>query len=98
MSEEKLNEIKILLEDIKGILQLTNQEKIDDVKKKIMKPDSMEETVYNLCDGDSTASDIAAKIQKSVEYTSAVVSTLRQKGLIRTVEKDGKKIQEQRFR
>lgn len=97
MSEDKLNEIKTLLDDIKGILQLVNQEKIDDVKKKIMKSGSMEETVYNLCDGDSTAPDIAVKIQKSVKYTNAVVSTLRQKGLIRMVEKDGKKIQEQRF-
>lgn len=97
MSDEKLNEIKTLLDDIKGILQLTNQDKIDEVKKKIMKSGSMEETIYKLCDGNSTASDIATKIQKTVDYTSAVVSTLRQKGLIRTVEKDGKKIQEQRF-
>lgn len=97
MSDEKLNEIKTLLEDIKGILQLTNQDKIDDAKKKIMRPGSMEETVYKLCDGASTNADIAIKVQKTEDNVRATVSTLRQKGLIRTVEKDGKKVHEQRF-
>lgn len=97
MSDEKLNEIKTLLDDIKGILQLTNQDKIDEAKKRIIKPDSMEETVYKLCDGLSTNADIATKIQKTEENIRATISTLRQKGLVRTVEKDGKKVHEQRF-
>lgn len=97
MSEEKLNEIKALLEDIKGILQLTNQDKIEESKKKIMRPGSMEEIVYKLCDGVNTTVDIMASIQKDQKYTNTVLGTLRQKGLIKTVEKGDKKVHEQRF-
>lgn len=97
MSEEKLNEIKTLLEDIKVILLLSNQDNLDDAKKKLLKNGSIEETIYNLCDGINSSADIAAKIQKTSEYTGAVISTLRQKGLVRTVEKNGQKVHEQRF-
>lgn len=97
MSEEKLNDLKTLLEDIKGILQLTNQDKIEEAKKKIMRSGSMEETVYKLCDGINTTADIMIGIQKDQKYTNTVLGNLRQKGLIRTIEKDGKKIHEQRF-
>lgn len=82
----------MLLQDIKGILLLLNQEKIDATKSKLVKPDSVEYQVYELCDGSYTLQDIATKIQKSSDYTSAVISTLRRKGLVRTFEKDGKKI------
>ena len=51
MSEEKLSNMQDLLEDIKELLLLTNQDKIKEVKKKLLAPDSIEETVYKLCDG-----------------------------------------------
>lgn len=97
MSEDKLSNIQNLLEDIKGLLLIANQDKIEAIKTKLIKPNSTEESIYNLCDGTNTTKDIASKINKSVEYTGAVVSTLRQKGLVKTIEKDGKKINEQRF-
>lgn len=97
MSEENLNEIKNLLEDIKTLLILTNQEQLNQIKKKLVKPKSLEEKIYKLCDGSNTTVKIAKKIEKSNEYTGAVISTLRQKGLIKTVEKNGTKVHEQRF-
>jgi hypothetical protein len=97
MSEEKLDEIKTLLEDIKGILQLSNQDKIEEVKKKIIRSGSMEETVYKLCDGEHTTTDIMTTIQKDQKYTNTVLGSLRQKGLIRTIDKDGTKVHEQRL-
>lgn len=97
MPDENLIEIKNLLEDIKGILQLTNQEKIEESKRKIMRSGSMEETVYKLCDGVNTTADIMASIQKDQKYTNTVLGNLRQKGLIKTVEKGDKKVHEQRF-
>lgn len=97
MNEDILNEIKTLLEDIKALILITNQDKLDEMKKKLLKPGSMESQVYELCDGTNTTQDIAGKIQKSAEYTGAVISTLRRKGVVRTVERDGKKVPEQRF-
>jgi hypothetical protein len=97
MTEDKLDEIKNLLEDIKGLLLLTNQDKLDDMKKKLLRPGSVESQVYELCDGTNTTQDIATMIKKSPEYIGAVISTLRRKGMVKTVLRDGKKISEQVF-
>lgn len=97
MSNDKLANIQNLLEDIKGLLLLANQDKIEEIKKNAIRSGSIEEAVYNLCQDEITNEEIATQIKKDMPYVRAVVSSLRQKGLIKTVEKDGKKIHEQRF-
>lgn len=97
MSEAIFNEMKSLLEDIKAFLLITNQDKLEEMKKKLLKEGSMESQVYELCDGVNTTQDIADRIQKSLGYARAVLSSLRRKGLVRTVERDDKKVHEQRF-
>jgi len=89
-------EIKMLLEDIKAVLLLTNQDKLEDAKKNLLKEGTVEKQVYDLCDGVS-AKEIADKIGKSLKYVHAVISTLRRKGLVRTVEREKKIVYEQRF-
>lgn len=96
MADDKLDDIKALLEDIKGLLLLTNQDKLDAMKKDLLKPGSIENQVYELCEGTTTQA-IADQIQKSLEYTGAVISKLRRKGLVKTVDRDGNKVHEQRF-
>jgi len=90
-------EVKTLLEDIKGLLLIVNQDKLDEMKKRLLKSGSMESQVYEFCDGTNTTQSIATKIQKTPDYANAVISTLRRKGLIRTVDRDGTKVHEQRF-
>lgn len=97
MSEEKLLNIQDLLEDIKMLLLLTNQDKVEEVKKKLLTSNSIEETVYKLCNGDNTSLDIAKTIKKDNGYTLAVLNNLRKKGLIKTVKQNGNKVYEQRF-
>jgi len=97
MTGDKLDDIKALLEDIKGLLLLTNQDKLDAMKKNLLKAGSIESQVYELCDGTNTTQTIGERIQKSSEYTGAVISTLRRKGLVKTVDRDGNKVHEQRF-
>ncbi|MDG6913712.1 MAG: hypothetical protein JRN34_04980 [Nitrososphaerota archaeon] len=96
-SEDSLADIKNLVDDIKALLFLTNQDRLEEVKKRLLKPGTVETQVYQLCEERKTTQDIAAAIQKTVEYAGAVISTLRRKGLIRTIEVDGKKFHEQRF-
>lgn len=96
MPDEKLDEIKTLIEDIKGLLLLANQDRLDEMKKRLLKPGTVENQVYDLCDG-ATTQEIATKVQKAPEYVNAVVSTLRRKGLVRTVDRGGTKVHEQRF-
>jgi len=97
MSEEKLSNIQNLLDDIKALFLLVNQDKLEEMKKKVLRPESIEERVYNLCSNDITTDEIVSEIQKDKKYANAVISTLRQKGLVRTFEKEGKKVHEQRF-
>lgn len=96
MSDEKLSNIQDLLEDIKAILMLSNNKLIQEAKQQLLKEGSEQKKIYDLCDG-KTTQEIANTMQKSVEYVNSNLSMLRRKGLIKTVEKDGKKVHEQRF-
>jgi DNA-binding MarR family transcriptional regulator len=97
MTEQSLNEIKNLLEDIKGLLIVINQDKLDEMKKRLLKPGSVESQIYELCDGANTNQDIANRIQKSQDNIAAVISSLRRKGMVKTILRDGKKISERIF-
>lgn len=97
ISEDIFNEMKMLLEDIRALLLLSNQDKLEDIKKKLLKDGSIESQVYELCDGVNSTQDIAKRMQKTSDYTRAVLSSLRRKGLVRTTDRDGKKVHEQRF-
>lgn len=94
--EKSLNKMQETLEDIKAILLLTRSTEIEEVKKKVLREGSEEKKIYDLCDGKSTE-DLIAITGKTAGNIRGVLSTLRQKGLIKTVEKDDKKVHEQRF-
>lgn len=96
MAEDTLQKIHDSLEDIKAILLLTNNQRLEEMKKNLLKQGSEQQKIYDLCDG-KTTQEIADAIQKSADYVSSNISLLRRKGLIKTIEKEGKKIHEQRF-
>lgn len=95
--KELLRKMQRTLEEIKAILTLTNQGKLAEVKKSLLKEGSVKLQVYNLCDGTKTTQDLAQSLQKSKDYINSYLSILRREGLIRTVEKDGKQVHEQIF-
>ena len=94
---EILDSMRRTLEEIKAILVLTNQEKLEDVKKTLLKEGSVKLQIYNMCDGTKTTKDIAAALQKDVSYVSSYLTILRREGLVRTVEREGKQVHEQIF-
>ena len=96
MSDKILQNIQDLLDDIKAILLLTNNSKLQETKKELLKEGSEQQKIYELCDG-KTTQEIATAIQKSADYVSSNLSLLKRKGLIKTIERDGKKVHEQRF-
>lgn len=96
MSDETMKNVLETLEDIKAILLLTGSSSIDEAKKRLLKEGSEEKKVYDMCDG-KTNEELIAATGKTAPYVRSVISTLRQKGLIKTVERDGKKVHEQRF-
>ncbi len=97
MSEQKLNEIKELLEELKDLLVFINQEKIQEQKKKLIQKNSVEAIIYDLCDEENTISDMVEKSGKKNDNVKKVLSNLRQKGLIKTTKKDTKTVYKKQF-
>lgn len=92
-----LNSIRRTMEEIKAILVLTNQDKLEEKKTQLLKEGTVKQQIYNMCDGTKTIKDIANALQKDVGYVHSYLSILRREGLIRTTEKEGKQICEQIF-
>jgi DNA-binding transcriptional ArsR family regulator len=92
-----LKKMQHTLDDIKSILVLSNQDKLIEAKKQLLKEGSVKQKIYELCDGSRTLQDIATAIQKSTDYVSSYLTILRREGLIRSVERDGKQVHEQIF-
>jgi hypothetical protein len=95
--KEILDSMRQTLEEIKAILLLTNQEKLNEVKKDLLKEGSVKLQIYGFCDGTRTIKDIATAIQKDAGYVSSYLTILHREGLVRTVEKEGKQVHEQIF-
>jgi len=95
--KEILNSIRRALEEIKAILIITNQDKLEETKKQLLKEGSIKQQIYNLCDGIKTTKDIASAIQKDPGYVASYLTILRREGFIRSVEKEGTQVHEQNF-
>jgi hypothetical protein len=96
MSEE--NTLKTILEtldDIKAILLLTHAADLKKVKAEL-KVGSEQGKIYEAADGKSIE-EIATIVQKSTDYVSSNLSILKRKGLVKVVNRNGKKLYEQRF-
>lgn len=97
MAGKDLEKLQKTLEEIKAILILTNQDKLNQAKKSLLKEGSVKLQIYNLCDGTKSTQELAQAIQKSTDYLNSYLTILRREGLIRTVEKEGKQVHEQMF-
>jgi hypothetical protein len=95
--KEILESMRRTLEEVKAILVLTNQEKLNAVKKDLLKEGSIKLQIYEMCDGTKTTKDVAAAIQKDAGYVSSYLTILRREGLIRSMETEGKQVHEQIF-
>ena len=95
IDKNSLEEIKQSLQDIKSILLLANQDRLQAAKANLLKTGSVEQQVYDLCDGENTNQAIADVLHKPEKNIRAVISSLRQKGLIKTIDRNGQKVHEQ---
>ena len=95
--EKLLKEIRSTLDEIRAIFVLSNQDKLEEMKKRLLKEGSVKEKIYSLCDGTKTTTEIAQTIGKDSPYVNSYLSILRREGFIRSVEKEGKQVHEQIF-
>lgn len=94
-TERILADIRRTLDETKAILLLVNQDRILEVKKRLLPVGTVKFQVYELCDGTRSTKDIAGALQKSSEYVNSYLSILRHEGLILTISKDGVQVHEQ---
>jgi predicted transcriptional regulator len=95
--KELLQGIQQSLAELKSLFILANQEKLAAAKCTLLKEGTMKTQIYNLCEEPKTTQEIAQSIQKQVEYVNSYLSRLRNDGLIKTIEKDGKQTHAQIF-
>lgn len=96
MSDNTSRNILEALDDIRALLLLVNSNAIEEAKSKLLEKGSEQEKIYGLCE-DKTTEEIATAIQKTPDYVNSNLSRLRRKGLIKTVERNGKKVHGPRF-
>jgi len=94
-SADVLERILKTLEEVRGIIILANQDKLEQMKRKLLPKGSIKERIYDLCDGTKTAKEISEIIGKDASYVRSYLSILRREGLIRTVKRDGRIVHEQ---
>jgi len=94
---DSLRRIEGLLQEIKAILVLSNQDRLAEGKKALLKDGTVKRQVYDLCDGTKTTEEITQVLNKSHEYVGSYLSILRKEGLIRSTDKAGKQVHEQVF-
>jgi len=97
MSSDKLEKIETTLDGIYSLLLLLNQDKLNEVKNKLLKSGSVKEQVYNMCDETKTAEEMANSLGKGSGYVYSYLSILRREGLVRNIVKDGKQVYQQIF-
>jgi len=95
--EVELKELRAVLQDVRSVLILANQDKLKEAKEKLLPQGAMKTMIYELCDGSHTTRQIAEEIGKDEGYVRANLSTLRRDGLVRTVEKGSGQFHEQIF-
>lgn len=92
-----LKSIQSTVEDIRALIALAFQDKLDERKKELLKEASVKKDIYELCDGTRTREDIARALKKSPDYVSSYLTRLRREGLIHVVERESKQFYEQVF-
>ena len=97
MSSEVFKKIQATLEEIRSLTVLVNQDKLEKVKEKLLKPGSIKEKIYSMCDETKTVEEMAQSIGKQGGYVHSYLSILRREGLIRNVVKDGRQVYRQVF-
>ena len=77
--ENKLDSLDV----ISSLIKLDKRESIEDVKTKFFAKSALRRSIYNLCDGKHTVSDIAKELNKSISLISQSIAQLQKFNLIK---------------
>lgn len=86
-----LHRIEDRLQEIAEILKMAHKETVEAARKKVL-GSSLRKSVYNLCDGNSSVSQIAKILGKSVQQISNIIAILVKAGLVKEVRRGKEKL------
>ena len=95
--KDLLKKMHWTLTEIRSILLLSNEDKLSQAKKRLLPENSVKLQIYSLCDGTKSTQEIATTIQKPEANVRSFLSILRNEGLVKTINRDGKQVHEQIF-
>ena len=93
----EMEKIQSILEEIRSLIVLVNQDRLREVKEGLLKEGTIKERIYNMCDETKTVEEMAHVLGKDNSYVHSYLSILRREGLIRNVAKDGRQVYRQIF-
>lgn len=70
------------LDDIANLLKIAQKDTIEQTKHEMLAKSPFRHSVYALCDGTRTVSEIAKSVGKSMSQVSQAISQLQQAGLV----------------
>ena len=97
MSSDTLEKIHDTLEEIRSLIILVNQDKLERIKENLVKPGTIKQQIYDMCDETKTIEEMAQSLDKGGGYVRSYLSWLRREGLVRNVVKDGRQVYQQIF-
>lgn len=97
MSSDSFENVQAILEEIRSLIVLVNQDKLTKIKEELLKEGTVKEKVYSMCDETMTAKEMAEALDKEEGYVYSYLSILRREGFIRNVVRDGKQVYRQVF-
>lgn len=77
------------LQEITTLIKLDKQDSIVEIKSKYLDRAPLRKSIYNLCDGKHTVSEISKELNKSISLISQNISHLQEYGFIKE-ERKGK--------
>jgi len=97
LSSDTLEKIHDTLEEIRSLIILVNQDKLERIKENLVKPGTIKQQIYDMCDETKTIEEMAQSLDKGGGYVRSYLSWLRREGLVRNVVKDGRQVYQQIF-
>jgi len=97
VSSNTLERIQGTLEEIRSLIVLVNQDKLKRVKDTMLKPGTVKEKIYNMCNETMTVEEMAQSLGKGSGYVHSYLTILRREGFIRNAVKDGRQVYRQVF-
>lgn len=79
---ELLKEISTKLDAVLALMRIAFRENIEAAKERAFARSDIKKSIYEMCDGRNTVSDMAKQLDKEPAYIRVYLATLQEEGLV----------------